>query len=303
VSAKVGPERSADLERVFMPIIQQIAKELPKDATMETVSRRLFELQREATSDSRALSAPVPILRYKGATEQPDSHGSGIFIEISGQFILLSAAHVLDAGDDADLRAGVNKSFISLAGMWFRTRLPPSGNREHDKVDIGYCVLEDDETLSELQSSQRVLRRSDVILTEPMPGLSLRVCGYPVTRIEFGDDHSVTTDLTSVEGHEITPEEYEELGLDPKVNIAMRYNRKRMFSSRLARTITPVHKLEGMSGGGIFVEASDDQPPFVKFQLVGITTNHSKVNPSIVYGTRLTEFVKRIHATCPELFA
>jgi hypothetical protein len=302
VSAKVGPERRADLERVFMPMIQQVAKEMPKDATMETAWRRLFELQREATSASRALSAPVPILRYKGASDEPDSHGLGIFIEISDQFILLTAAHVLDGGDDSDLRAGVNKSFVSLDGMWYRTRLPFSGNREHDKVDIGYCILEDDETLSELQSSDRVLNRSDVILNEPLPGLSLRTCGYPVSRIKFGDDHSVITDLTSVEGDEITPEDYEELGLDPKINIAMRYNRKRMFSPRLARTMTPVQKLEGMSGGGIFVEAFDDQPPFVKFKLVGITTNHSKVNPSIIYGTRLTEFVKGIHATCPELF-
>jgi hypothetical protein len=302
VSAKVGPKRSADLERVFMPMIQQVAKELPKNATMETMWRRLFELQRKATAASRALSAPVPILRYKRETDEPESHGSGILIEISGRFILLTAAHVLDGADDSDLRAGVNESFVSLNGMWYRTRLPSSGNREHDKVDIGYCVLEDDETLSELQSSDRVLNRSDVILNEPLPGLSLRVCGYPVTRIEFGDDHSVRTDLTSVEGHEITPKEYEALGLDPNVNIAIRYNRKRMFSPRLARTITPVHKLEGMSGGGIFVESSDDQPPFVKFQLVGITTNHSMVNRSIVYGTRLLEFVKRIQVTCPELF-
>src|SRR5678815_6123131 len=42
VEAKVGSERSADLQRVFKPMILQVAKELPKNATMEKMFQRLF---------------------------------------------------------------------------------------------------------------------------------------------------------------------------------------------------------------------------------------------------------------------
>lgn len=298
---KVDPKRRAEIERVFQPMLLQIAKELPKDATIEMVFRKLFEIQREALSSSRALSSPVPILRSKGVSDQLTSLGTGIFIKMAGRFVLLTAAHVLDAGDDANVFVGVNEAVLPLTGKWYRNPLPDSGNREHDRVDVGYCLLAGEEIIGELQTCDRVLYRSDVILNESLPGLSLRVCGYPAKKIQFGPDQLVSTNLTSLEGNEISSKEYAKLGLNPDVHLALRYNRKRGFSGRHARTTTPMRNLQGMSGGGIFVEVRVDGPPFLDFQLVAITTNHSRLDRSVVYGTRLNEFVKCIHANCPEL--
>jgi hypothetical protein len=172
------------------------------------------------------------------------------------QFILLTAAHVLDAGDDSDLYAGVNSSFVSLDGMWYRTHLPPSGNREHDKVDIGYCVLEDEETLSELQSSDRVLHRSDVILDEPFPGLKSPCVWIPC------DENRVRkrpfrNHRFNIGGRDTKsrPRSMRKLGLNPKVNIAMRYNRKTNVQSTARPHHDSIQKFAGMSGGGIYVES------------------------------------------------
>ena len=100
-------------------------------------------------------------------------------------FFLLTAAHVLDLAEDCELRAGFNDSFVSLAGMWSRTRLPPSGDRKDDNEDVGYCCFDNPGTISQLARSHQALGKADVILNEPMPGRSFRVCGYPARRIEI----------------------------------------------------------------------------------------------------------------------
>ena len=106
---------------------------------------------------------------------------------------------------------------------------------------------------------------------------------------------------TSLEGRELAADKYRELGLSPEVSIAIRFNPKRAFSPQLARTITPLKVLGGMSGGGIYVEVPDEEPPFIKFLLVGITTTHY-LDKSLIVGTRLNVLIRRIYWNRPELF-
>jgi hypothetical protein len=300
VVCKVGHRRAEDVAKTFTPLLNDIIKSLPKDATFEDAFRRLYELQQDILVSSRTLAATIPIVLFKSLSDKPESHASGVLIKIGGKYFLLTAAHVLDAGDHSDLYAGLNDSFVSLAGMWSRTPLPPSEDRTDDNEDIGYCCLESSETGRKLASSWNVLGRADVIVDEAVPGPSFRVCGYPATKIEIGDGY-VETVVSSIEGFEIASNEYEQLGLSPKVNIAIRFNRKRMFSPLLARTITPMQILGGMSGGGIYVETPVPEPPFMKFLLVGITTTHH-LGKSLIIGTRLDAFVRQIYRNRPELF-
>lgn len=298
--SKIGNERAKAVETVFGPVLRNIIKALPEHATFEDAFRRLYEVQQEALSTSRTLSATVPIVLSGSSSQRLEAHASGVFLKIANQYFLLTAAHVLDAGEHSELFVGFNGRFVPLSGAWCQTRLPPSQDRRDDNTDIGYCCLEDAGTLSELGTSSRVLGRSDVLLEEPMPGQSLRVCGYPATRVEVGDG-VVETTVTSFEGFEISAKEYDQCGLSPKVNIAVRFNQKRMFSPRLARIIPTIRVLNGMSGGGIYVETPDSAPPYMKLLLVGITTTHDS-QKSLIIGTRLNAFLRAIHRNRPELF-
>ena len=295
---KLGPEFTSQIIEMWGPVYKSVIESLPPEATYEDVYRRLYEVQRGIT-DQSALSGTVPLLLWRNSRKSPEPHGSAVLLDIGGKLFLFTAAHVLDhSSDEGDFYLPFNGVLVCLSGMWFKTSIPPSGDRKDDNEDAAYVCCD----ISGFQPEphrRNVLCRSDVCLATTGKRKMLRVAGYPARRVQV-ENGSVKSEANSVEGYELDDRMYDNLGLSRQRNVALKFDQKRMFSPRLNRTITPISDFAGMSGGGIYLESPVADPPSVRFQLVGIATDYDQ-GRGIVIGTRLPVFLKYIFRNRPEL--
>jgi hypothetical protein len=180
-------------------------------------------------------------------------------------------------------------------------RLPPSGRRSDDKLDVAYFWLDND-CVGNLDLRCRVLERQDVCLeAEPARRTTYTLAGFPWRKCKISG-HSIETDFNTFSGFEAKKSEYDGLGLTRSSHIVIRFHRKRTFSSRYKKVVvSPLPS--GMSGGGVYVwseEALKTWP--VRLPLVGIA-NEFVPSKSLLIATRLCVYVRCIFHNQPDLAA
>ncbi len=83
----------------------------------------------------------TPVFR-ESSRGRLESIGSAVLLNFGDEPLVLSAAHVLDdATTDTRLYVGTHDSVRRLEGCWFKTRVPKSGRRQDDPVDVGVVRL------------------------------------------------------------------------------------------------------------------------------------------------------------------
>jgi hypothetical protein len=180
-------------------------------------------------------------------------------------------------------------------------RLPESGRRSEDLLDVAFCNLEED-CVAELHSSCRILERADVFLEAmPVTRNTYTFAGYPWRKTNATAER-IETQFETNTGMEAKASEYEALGLNRSEHIAIRFHRRKTFLFRTRRvgTATLPH---GMSGGGIYAwtEAALEKWP-VQLPLAGIGHTYLP-EKSLLIGTRLHVYVAGIFKCLPDLAA
>ncbi|MBI1177701.1 hypothetical protein GC207_09720 [bacterium] len=294
----VGPDIVADISQVFAPLRKRFAAQLEGCSIAEAFTR-LSEIETSILNENPTFAATVPVVLERTNTRKSELIASGVLIRIVDRTFLLTAAHVTDQQNNGELLIPGGRGFMPLSGSFSSMRLPPSGKRSDDKLDVAYFWL-DDNCVVNLDSRCRVLERPDVSLeAEPTRRTTYTFAGFPWRRGKTRGQ-SIETDFNTFSGFEAKQSEYDELGLTRSRHIAVRFHRKRTFSSRHKKVVHSPHP-SGMSGGGVYVwsEESLDAWP-IRLPLIGIATDFVP-EKSLLIATRLCIFIQCIFHNQPDL--
>jgi hypothetical protein len=297
----VGRERIADLTRVIAPLTHRGRKKLhPKAPAAESfaLAANAFDA---VLRESNTFSATVPIVLHRFNSAQRELIGSGVLLRIVNRTFLVTAAHVTDRRDDGLLCIPAKDQFMQITGSFASMRIPESGRRTDDRLDVAYYCLDDD-CARNLNSECCILERGDVFLEgEPNYYTNYTFTGYPWRQSSVTHDRVVTA-FNTITGLEVHANEYAALGLSRSRHIAIHYRRRRVFSAKNRKTFMGALP-HGMSGGGVYIwseEALRERKPCLP--LAGIATEYHPERGLLV-ATRLHVFVRCIFHNQPDLAA
>jgi hypothetical protein len=295
---KVGPEALADYAEICAPLRQPRTGEAKAGSLAEELERAGDVLE-AITRDNPTFEATVPIVLERQDTQKPELIASGVLVRILHRTFLLTAAHVTDRQCEGTLLIPGKQGFIPANGYFSSMRMPASGRRLDDKLDVAYFRLDSD-CVNDLHADCKVLGRQDVSLeANPRLRSTYTFAGYPWRRGR-ASKRVVETDFTTFTGGEAAQSEYEALGLSRSLHIVMRFDRKRMFSQRLGRVTTPPLPA-GMSGGGVYAWSAEALKRWpVRLPLIGIATEFVP-DHSLLVATRLHVLLGCIFHNEPDL--
>jgi hypothetical protein len=300
VIQNAGPDAVADYTQIYSPLRKRCAAEAKPGSLAEELgqARKVLEA---ITRENPTFSATVPIVLERLGTQRPELIASGVLVRITNRTFLLTAAHVTDRQNEGTLLIPGQRSFIAATGYFSSMRLPASGRRADDKLDVAFFLLDND-CVKELHPHCRVLGRRDVSLeADPPLRTDYTFAGYPSQKSRVRE-RALETDFRTFTGGEAKQSEYEALGLNRSLHIVIRFNRKQTLSQKSGRASTfPLP--HGMSGGGVYAwsqEALKTWP--VRLPLVGIATEFVP-DRSLLVATRLHVYVGCIFHNEPHLAA
>src|SRR6266568_110186 len=285
---KIGVDIATDYAHVFAPLKSRFSDEFHEGsvaggfAHADTILTSILD-----NNPTFAATAPIVLDRFD--TQKSELIASGVLMRIINRTFLLTAAHVTDHQSEGTLMIPRQQGFMPANGYFSAMRLPASGHRSDDKLDVAYFWLDDD-CVNDLDSKCRILERQDVSLdAEPLRRTTYTFAGFPLRRSRV-HGRNIEKDFTTFSGVESKNGEYDELGLTRTRHIVMRFHRKQTFSSRLKKVIvSPLPT--GMSGGGVYAwseEAMKEWP--IRLPLVGIA-NEFIPDKCLLVATRLHVYV------------
>lgn len=197
----------------------------------------------------RILQATHPIF-LEPAPGTLDSIGSAVLLRLGDEPLVLTAAHVLDdATVDTPLYVGTHESLQLLEGRWFRTPLPASGLRIHDRVDVGIARLPS-KALEVFESSCFLSVAELAPRQQLAQGAYAVISGYPCGKQEWTGTLEREANLYTVIAECSADDDYAKLSVDRSHAIVLAFDQKR---SRTRQGPTTAPKLKGVSGGGCWV--------------------------------------------------
>ena len=245
----------------------------------------------------RVLEATSPIFR-EDPSGRLESVGSAVLLALGKERIVLTAAHVLDdATKTTALHVGSLNSLVRLRGMWFRTPLPKSGQREEDRIDVGAVRLP--------MAAHAELGDSCFLTSDDLApfrrlghGNYALLSGYPSTKQGLGEQLEREANLYTIMAECCTTKDYTKVGVGAAHAFVLAFDKKRVWR-REGRATAP--KLIGMSGGGLWVLRRSSGTHAVTPRLCGIIIElHSGMAKRVV-ATRIEVLLSGIWGHWPEL--
>ncbi|MBI3414577.1 MAG: hypothetical protein HY043_04530 [Verrucomicrobia bacterium] len=287
----MGVDISDDLSQVFSPLRERFDERF-KGGLVEDALKCAGEIYSAIIRGNPTFAATVPVVLERFDRSKPEVIGSAVLIRIVNRPFLLTAAHVTDYECEGALLIPGKHGFMQITGDFAAMRLPPSGRRADDKLDVAYFGLDDD-CASNLHSDRAALERSDVLLeAEPVRRTAYTLAGYPWRKAQTVVGR-IEADFCTLSGVEAKKSEYEAMGLSRSMHIAVRFHRRRTFHDRKRRVMTAPLP-HGMSGGGVYVwneEAMKKWP--IRLPLVGIANEYIPER-SLLIATRLHVYISCI---------
>lgn len=223
--------------------------------------------------------------------------GSGVLLEFRGHIFLLTAAHVIDRLENADLLIPHrNNEIKSIEGTY--SYLKCTDKRENDFLDYGYFKL-DKEFSDGLDGLFYLIKESELgIQTQYQKSEIFTFAGYPHRKSNVAGNIA-STDAFAYGTYHASHSEYIKLGCEENANIVTKFNRKNSFSLKSKRIELPVLP-HGISGGGVFIWPSKitTTPPKDR-RLVGI--GHTWKKEGFFIATRIEIFLEAILRNNPSL--
>lgn len=225
-----------------------------------------------------------------GKKELPQPFGCSVLFEFNGHFYCFTNAHVSGDNGDHIFNISGSKKRIFMKGEQFFTRLPFSGNRNDDLLDIAVTQLTED-TVSNLKERGFKFLQIDQIETgySPKKNDYLLFVGYPATKVKMNfEEKTISTEalffLTHAHIGKFPSAEY-----TPKHHIAAPYSIGKLTNPKFPNRRGP--KLNGMSGSGIWHLQKIDKT--LQCHLIGIFSEYHK-NESLLLGTKIDLFLQTI---------
>jgi len=233
---------------------------------------------------------------YRGC-EVPLSIGSGVFVEVDENYLLFTAAHVVEK-KPSDIFVGLDtKVGVVLNGYWIRNKRPENlKNNDEDKIDAAILIL-DKQSVAKVLERYEFLSYNEIeinhIFEENAP--SYVTVGYPESKnkkSEKGLEHESLPFIYS-NGVILDNNIYNKLGCDISQNVIVPYNKKNTINRTTNQSKAGLGCLNGISGGGLWYVP----PQFTKYnakadkKLVGVITEWDKAKKYLIV-TRIDEFLR-----------
>lgn len=246
----------------------------------------------------RPKAAICPVFRETAVG--PEQIGSGVLLNVSDAYFLLTAAHVTEERKRRALLIPAKSGFVNLCGLFIESVIPRDKSRNEDKLDVAVVRLSPD-LVNRMHDNLLFLDHEDCDLADQTTaGDVYTITGYPARKSERRDN-AVSTDLFSLSGDGVADKRFEQLALDRRRHIIVQYRLSRAIHYSTMQKSRPPHP-EGMSGGGIFAWSKElpklsalGQP-----KLAGIVTEYHQ-HKNIFVGTRLSAYLIAIHRNDPTL--
>jgi hypothetical protein len=194
------------------------------------------------------LDVTAPIYRPDDEGK-PIAVGSSVLIAIGPIRFLVSAAHVLDVRRDYQLVVGAGSGLVPLAGDFTRLYSTSALSAAEDHVDVGIVRLSGkswDAVALDRFAQWLELDHSGKILADH----TFALLGYPLTKQrESIEGLNLVASAYRMAALECGKRLYEQEGHDPKVNLLLGFDRRKMWGIE-GRVTAP--DLYGVSGGGLW---------------------------------------------------
>ncbi len=222
--------------------------------------------------------------------------GSGVLVEFRGCAFLLTAAHVIDELESADLLVPhADNEIKSIEGTY--AYIKPAGGRGDDFLDYGYFKL-DGQFVEGLKEHFYFVKERELGVQKYYSDELFSFVGYPYRKSNVSGGRA-STDSFAYGTYHADPSEYKRLGFPNDVNIVTKFNRKNSINPKVGRVELPVLP-HGISGGGIFIwpRGMAEVPPKNR-KLVGI--GHTWKKDGYFIGTRIEICLEAILRNNPSL--
>lgn len=228
--------------------------------------------------------------------------GTGVLVKIAKKVFLLTAAHVTDERKYGVLMVPGKNGLIPIEGYFSTLEIAKGYTRLDDKIDTAYFKLSDN-LANNLHQSLKVLLRKDISLTESLiEGDIYTFGGYPCRKSKR-ENGSHLTELFSFTGGAAPERKYKLLGYDRRMNVVIKFNRKKTCTPDGERGTAP-HP-QGISGGGVFAWPKDIKVRSLKdseLNLVAISHSYHEKQQCLA-ATRINNYLANIYHNNPELIS
>ncbi|MDF1643466.1 MAG: hypothetical protein P1U80_04720 [Pseudomonadales bacterium] len=242
------------------------------------------------------LNSIVPIFKDRNG-ERFSQEGSGVLIEFREHVFLLTAGHIIDQLETADLLIpNLDNEILSIEGTHAYNK--PSGKRGADFLDFGYFKLDQD-FAEALRESFYFIKENEFGIEDEYADKELfSFAGYPHRKSNVAGGIA-KTDFFAYGTYHADATDYHRFGFYKDANIVTKFNRKNSFNPKAGRVETPVLP-HGISGGGAFIWPKNElEIPPRNRKLVGII--HEWRKEGYFIATRLEIILTAILKNNPDL--
>ncbi|TXD68737.1 hypothetical protein [Aequorivita lipolytica] len=230
-------------------------------------------------------------------------YGTGVFIQIEDNFLLVSASHVLDNFENLFIPIEEGKNLFKPGGISFINET--SNSRNEDSVDIGFLKL-DEESVKEILTTYKFLQDDDLAINHKFENQPFYTfLGFPQTFSKFSHSRNSFHSYPFFQfSTPIMESKYLKYDKSPNLNIITSYERKKSYNLKIKQfSVGP--DLHGLSGCGLwFTNPMDILTQTEKPKLTAIMTDWPIKDRTKVIDTRidvLTEVLrKKLNLKLPE---
>ncbi len=235
--------------------------------------------------------------------------GSGVLLAVGPAHFLLTCAHVLDHLDDpttgrTSLLSVLNGDLQPFAGTGSVSRMPATGGRERDRVDVTFLRL-DDATAAGFRAQFAFWPVEAVALgVEASHDTHYTFMGYPLRDAEPRGKGMLRPQIQKITARSYAEADYHRVGVMPYSHVGIVMDgapmRDETGNVHQDRPLAPI--LNGLSGGGVFKgvrrrELGQDVP----VELVGLCMELPPEHPQSFLAVRITAALEGIRRRFPEL--
>jgi hypothetical protein len=256
-----------------------------------TIDNRLKEHLALVTASKLILKSTCQFYNFKeGTTELPVPNGCGILIKFNDNCYCLSNAHVLADTNLANtfILLGGGKT-MTIGGQYYYSKLPASGRRNDDPLDITIVHLSNDTIEGLKLRNYEFLEMTNVITGHPISEKDyIMVVGYPGSQTKIDNENKKVISKPFLFKTKAFMKNLNGINFPKDFHFIAKYSRNRIIDSKTG-SIKIGPKPHGISGSGLWLLRRDEHNDYKPF-LIGIFSEYLE-NRALLVSTKVDLFI------------
>lgn len=263
------------------------------------------QMQKALAAEQKVENSVLPIYHTLKSDTKPEQVGSGVVVNISGEYFLFSASNVFDVIGKFALLIGLGggEKLVQFPGERFSTKKGESGNHGDDPIDASVFHIQSG-PIEKLRDIALTIEDLETEYQDDSKSVHM-AAGFRVKKSNT-QGNQAKAKRECFPSVEYGKKEYSLLKLDRENQIALAYENQVLMNGHWQTSPKPT----GISGGAIIkVCGVSMKPPFksdveTRQKLVAITIEQRREkhgNPGVLIGTRISVHLSLIQKYLPEV--